>query len=1252
MKGASCGAVGADGEAAPDEASPLGRPRCMVCGWKELFILTRRSDDVPVLRCGRCEMGVISPIPDDLMAFYRDDYYGAEGKSSTHGYSEYSYTAEHGVRWAASLVKLLRPQGACVLDIGCADGHLLAKLGPNYTVFGIEANNAAGRLATQRGVVVVGRDLLDPDIVKEHAGRFDVITAIAVFEHLRDIRAAMENALHLLRTDGVLLFEVPLMSVKHDNTVWLTSSLEHVWYPSERGLEYLVKTELGAQLLGVELHITGYGSTYIGLVFRETADEQVIRGLATRVLLREVEPISAEEAAARMELHLVHGATTTIADVGALTTLPSATLNPQLLRRLVVLWQADLKQLGLVRAEIQQAVAREQKFIEEHAAELREARARLMADLEAAESDRIRSYLELTTSLVAAEARLAVVQSDLAARLNAEIALDRQRKALDRARANLREAEERQAALEAGAAWRVAVILRETALRYPRAARLGRRIARVLWWTLRGRLISQLRLRQQIRAQLRTGAAVGNPVIMASSGCDSSRSPPSVLLQNCGSSTEELPEATTTFNQDPTILNGTNHQPQLPAESKTQRVGSPPEELPEATTTFGQHLVILNETGHRPRLLSEPEQQSVWPLVSVIVTSFNYGRFVAAAVDSALNQTFKDLEVIVVEGGSPEPDSRIIVAGLRRPRTRVLLQGAAHPAGANRNFGISQARGRYICCLDADDTLAPTYIEKAVFLLERHGYDVVSCAMEKIGDDYGPIGILEQPDLSALLAGNHVLTSAVFRRSLWERSGGYRDLDRKVHGYAYEDWAFWIRLAALGARFRNLHNDPLLRYRIHNASLSRSSDVNSMERQRSMVRLMNQDLLRSAGDQLARSRKLASIRYGTPCTAPAPIILDRAPPVPKPPTLLLAMPFLILGGAERLLSAVVAHLVQKGWRIVIITSIEPPFENGDTTSWFEPYTDEIFHLPRFLPSELWEDFLHHLVRSRGIEIVWIVGSAFVYDSLQELRVMNPDVRVADLLFNTIGHTANNRRRRDLIDLIFVENKEVYAWLLARGEDASRIRLVESGVDLTALRPVGRSGALVEKIGATADDLIVGFSGRWAAEKNPLGFVEIARLVDPALSVRFVMTGTGPLDSAIKHALHESGFPDGRFHLLGEVPEITPVLASFDLLVVPSVLDGRPVVVQEALALGVPVLGSRVGALPELVQEGVTGWLCQPDDLGAFAARIEYAGRRRAELVNMRQRARAYAEAKLDVQRTLAGYLTELESLLPRDRHHG
>lgn len=1168
---------------ADSSLDPMGL-RCAVCGCKELIPLVRRSDGIQVVRCTKCGMGVIDPIPDDLMALYGDGYYGApqpEGSGTGQGYSDYTYTAEHGVSWAAALVKVLRPSGGRVLDIGCADGHLLTKLSPDYAVFGIEANVATGKVAAERGVVVVGRDLVDPVLIEHYGGSFDVITAIAVFEHLRDIRSGMQAALRLLRDDGVLLFEVPLMSSVHDNTVWLTSSLEHVWYPSEQGLRQLVETELDAQLVGTELFITGYASTYVGLVFRKAADGQVIRELAARILLREGDPNSADEATARMLLHLVHAATATHSDVGVLATLPAAMFNPQVLRRLSEQWQADLWRLGLARAETNEAQARARQ---------------LEADLDAGSSDRSHSYTELTTSLVVTQAQLATAPADLAARIAAEIDLGRQKLALARDRAAVDVTLAAAQAIQSGAAWRVAAVLHEYAHRYPRMARQAYRVARVLWWTVRGRLFSQLRLRQQARTKLRAESSA---------------------LQRPPTS--------------PLIVRG--------------NPGEPPSQLAPA---LAHEVCVLPETGHQPALPAGPVLPGDWPLVSVVVTSFNYGRFVANAVDSVLAQTFKDLEVIVVEGGASDPTSRFVVAELQRPRTRVLMQGTGQRAGANRNFGISQARGRYVCCLDADDTLAPTYIEKALFLLERHGYDVVSSAMEMVGEAQGQVNIMEQPDLDALLDGNHILTCAVFRRSLWEQAGGYRDVDRTVSGYVYEDWVFWVRLAALGARFRNLYRDPMLRYRVHGVSLSRGNDVLPMSRQREMVRQMNWDVLQPVADRVALSRKQVSIRYGTPSAPPATITLDRARPDPRPLTLLLAMPFLILGGAERILSAVVAHLVLMGWRVVITTSIEAGADHGDTTPWFERQTTEIFHLPRFLPPELWEDFLHHLVRSRSVDVVWVVGSAFAYDCLRGLRAAHPNLRVADLLFNTVGHTANNRRRRDLIDLIFVENNEVHSWLQAHGEVATRICLVESGVDLAALRPMPRSEALMQQIGAGSDDLIVGFAGRWSEEKNPLGFVEIARLVDPALPVRFVMTGAGHLRPAVEQAIHEASFAAGRFHLLGEVSDIAPIVASFDLLVLPSMLDGRPVVVMEALSMGVPVLASRVGALPELIQDGRTGWLCERDDPKAFADCIESAGRNRAGLREMRRRARDYAEARLDWQGMLAAYSSGLAYLVPKE----
>jgi hypothetical protein len=116
------------------------------------------------------------------------------------------------------------------------------------------------------------------------------------------------------------------------------------------------------------------------------------------------------------------------------------------------------------------------------------------------------------------------------------------------------------------------------------------------------------------------------------------------------------------------------------------------------------------------------------PLLSVVIPCFNYGRFVEVAIRSALAQTFQDLEIIVVEGGSTDEAT---VAEVRRleslelRNTRFYYREGRRLLGDNRNFGIGLARGRYVCCLDADDLLMPVYLEVAVFLAEVFGYDFV-----------------------------------------------------------------------------------------------------------------------------------------------------------------------------------------------------------------------------------------------------------------------------------------------------------------------------------------------------------------------------------------------------------------------------------------------------------------------------------------------------------------------------------------------
>ncbi|MGL3111867.1 hypothetical protein [Bradyrhizobium sp. BR 1432] len=95
---------------------------CNACQGQRFTLMARRKDDVAVLRCEDCGLGVIEAIPDDLGAYYDDAYYGSVDRAV--GYNDYQLMAEHGLSWAAELVSRLK-DGGKIFDIGCADGSLL-----------------------------------------------------------------------------------------------------------------------------------------------------------------------------------------------------------------------------------------------------------------------------------------------------------------------------------------------------------------------------------------------------------------------------------------------------------------------------------------------------------------------------------------------------------------------------------------------------------------------------------------------------------------------------------------------------------------------------------------------------------------------------------------------------------------------------------------------------------------------------------------------------------------------------------------------------------------------------------------------------------------------------------------------------------------------------------------------------------------------------------------------------------------------
>ena len=122
------------------------------------------------------------------------------------------------------------------------------------------------------------------------------------------------------------------------------------------------------------------------------------------------------------------------------------------------------------------------------------------------------------------------------------------------------------------------------------------------------------------------------------------------------------------------------------------------------------------------------------PLLSVVIPCFNYGRYIKEAIDSVMSQTFLDYEIIIVDGGSTDNGTTALLHRLKNSVIKVFFRTERHLPGDNRNYGIERAQGKYICCLDPDDFLMPTYFEKALYILETYRHDVVYPSVQCFGE--------------------------------------------------------------------------------------------------------------------------------------------------------------------------------------------------------------------------------------------------------------------------------------------------------------------------------------------------------------------------------------------------------------------------------------------------------------------------------------------------------------------------------------
>lgn len=199
--------------------------------------------------------------------------------------------------------------------------------------------------------------------------------------------------------------------------------------------------------------------------------------------------------------------------------------------------------------------------------------------------------------------------------------------------------------------------------------------------------------------------------------------------------------------------------------------------------------------------------------VSVIMPVYNSHQWIYEAVNSVLTQDHPDLELILVDDGSTDPDTRHFLDNLPWSEVKLLRQENKGQAAA-RNSGIQAATGEYILPLDSDDYIAPSYASLAASILDMNpDIGIVYCRAELMGDAEGEWK-LPPYSLKLMLTQGLIFVTSMFRKQDWAAVQGF---DETLH--MSEDHDFWLRIIGLG---RGVHRIDkfLFKYRIRQKSVN------------------------------------------------------------------------------------------------------------------------------------------------------------------------------------------------------------------------------------------------------------------------------------------------------------------------------------------------------------------------------------------------------------------------------------------------
>lgn len=586
------------------------------------------------------------------------------------------------------------------------------------------------------------------------------------------------------------------------------------------------------------------------------------------------------------------------------------------------------------------------------------------------------------------------------------------------------------------------------------------------------------------------------------------------------------------------------------------------------------------------QILNKNSQQDISaPLVSIIMPFYNDKDYIEQSVNSILNQTFTNFELLIVDDGSKDEEALKKLDKIKEMDNRIkVFHKENSGAAATRDYGVSKSAdtSKYIMMLDSDDLIEKTFIECAYWTLETNKKASWAYS-DSVG--FGEIEFLWNKwfDSNRMKKENVLVITSLIRKSDFLEVNGFELREKAV----YEDWNLWLKLMAKGKYPVHISYYGIWYRRKKQGELAKSEE----NKNRAL------EIIKNTATTI--KKRVKAIQYPRQDYDWSGIIENiEEIKISKSDNngkinILMIIPWMVTGGADKFNYDLIKGLDKSKFNVTLI-STEPA--TNIYRQKFEKYAT-VYDLTSFLDKKYWISFINYIIYKNNINLIFNTNCKFGYSALPYLKAKNPSIPVIDYVHMEEWYNRNGGYSRDssmvssVIDKTLVCNKrseDIFVEHFKR--NPNEVETVYIGVNENEFNPeLYNKTELLNKYKININDkdkYIIGFICRIADQKRPHLLMQIIKELKKQRNDFLVLVaGDGDMLKDIKHEAKQLSIMD-NIKFLGNIHETKEIYAICDLTLNCSIKEGLALTSYESLAMGVPVISSDVGGQKELINNEV------------------------------------------------------------------